>query len=94
MRLFILLAALFALSENATAASPDCKTIADPALRLTCYDKLNPPIATYPIPLPKPTHAIPITRPDGTVDYLGGSGPTSEDDAMVNAKLHGICRGC
>ena len=94
MRLFILLAALFALSENATAASPDCKTIADPALRLTCYDKLNPPIATYPIPLPKPTHPIPITRPDGTVDYLGGSGSTSEDDAMMNAKLHGICRGC
>jgi hypothetical protein len=94
MRLFVALAALCALIQGAAAESQDCKAIADPALRLTCYDKINPPVATYPIPLPKPTHPIPITRPDGTVDYLGGSGPTSEDDAIVNAKLHGICRGC
>jgi hypothetical protein len=26
-------------------------------------------------------------------DYLGDSGSTSEDDAMINTKLHGICRG-
>ena len=98
MRLFILPillgAFLGAFTKSAAAESQDCKTIADPALRLACYDKINPPVATYPIPLPKPTHAIPITRQDGTVDYLGGSSPTSEDDAMVNAKLHGICRGC
>jgi len=94
MRLFILAVVLCASAQNVAAASPDCNTITDPASRLTCYDKLHPPVATYPIPLPKPTHAIPITRPDGTVDYLGGSGPTSEDDAMVNTKLHGICRGC
>jgi hypothetical protein len=25
-------------------------------------------------------------------DYLGDSGSTSEDDAMMNTKLHGICR--
>ena len=94
MRLLILPVTLCALAQNAAAQSQDCKMIADPALRLTCYDKINPPIATYPLPLPKPTHAIPITRPDGTVDYIGGSGPTGEDDAMVNAKLRGICRGC
>jgi hypothetical protein len=94
MRLFVALVTLFALTQGAAAESEDCKTITDPALRLTCYDKINPPVATYPIPLPKPTHPIPITRPDGTVDYLGGSGSTSEDDAMMNAKLHGICRGC
>jgi hypothetical protein len=94
MRLLILPIALCALSQSAAAESQDCKMIADPALRLTCYDKINPPVATYPLPLPKPTHAIPITRPDGTVDYVGGSAPTAEDDAMVNAKLHGICRGC
>jgi hypothetical protein len=94
MRLFLLAIILCALSQKASAESQDCKTITDPASRLTCYDKLNPPVATYPIPLPKPTHAIPITRTDGTVDYLGGSDATSGDDAMVNAKLHGICRGC
>jgi hypothetical protein len=94
MRSFLLLVMLCALTQRAAAEAQDCRTIADPALRLTCYDKINPPVATYPIPLPKPTHAIPITRPDGTVDYLGGSSPTSDDDSMVNAKLHGICRGC
>jgi hypothetical protein len=93
MRLLVALAALCAFTQGAAAESQDCKTITDPALRLTCYDKINPPVATYPIPLPKPTHPIPITRPDGTVDYLGGSGPVGEDD-IVNAKLHGICRGC
>ena len=94
MRLLLLLVTLCALTQAAAAESQDCQTIADPALRLACYDKIKPPVATYPMPLPKPTHAIPITRPDGTVDYLGGSSPTSEDDATVNAKLHGICRGC
>jgi hypothetical protein len=94
MRLYILLVVLGAGAFAQRAAAEDCRAIAEPALRLTCYDKLNPPLATYPIPLPKPTHAIPITRPDGTVDYLGGSSAASEDDTMVNAKLHGICRGC
>jgi hypothetical protein len=63
MRLFVALVTLCALTEGAAAESEDCKTITDPALRLTCYDKINPPVATYPIPLPKPTHPIPITRP-------------------------------
>jgi hypothetical protein len=94
MRLWLSLAALCALSQTAAAEPQDCKTVTDPALRLACYDKLNPPVATYPIPLPKSTHPIPITRPDGTVDYLSGSSPASEDDAVVNARLHGICRGC
>ena len=94
MRLLILPIVLCALSQSAAAEQQDFKMIADPALRLTCYDRINPPVATYPLPLPKPTHAIPITRPDGTVDYIGGLAPTAEDDAMVNAKLHGICRGC
>jgi len=94
VRFFVALVTLCAFIQAAAAESQDCKAITDPALRLTCYDKINPPVATYPIPLPKPSHPIPITRPDGTIDYLGDSGPTGEDDALVNAKLHGICRGC
>jgi hypothetical protein len=57
------LAALIAtcmLAQAARAETKDCKTIPDPALRLTCYDKINPPVATYPIPLPKPSHFIPL----------------------------------
>ena len=73
------------------AEIPDCKRIADPATRLTCYDKINPPIATYPIPLPRPT-ARPFSVPQA--EGTGYVGSPNEDDALVNAKMNGICRGC
>jgi len=91
MRRLAALIAICALASNARAETRDCKTITDPALRLACYDKLNPPIATYPIPLPKPSHFIPLTRPDGTPGYAG---PDVEEDAAVNSRMKGICRGC
>jgi hypothetical protein len=80
------------LTQAASAESMDCKTLTDPAARLTCYDKINPPVATYPIPLPKPSHYIPLTRPDGTPATAG----ISEDgeDTVENARINGICRGC
>jgi hypothetical protein len=92
MRLFFSLVALCVLMQSAALAeTPDCKTITDPATRLTCYDKLNPPIATYPIPLPKPT-ARPLSMPQTSgTDNVGSPG---DEDAMVNAKMNGICRGC
>jgi len=92
MRTFPALFSVFfcTLPQAALAETQDCKTIADPALRLACYDKINPPIATYPTPLPKPSHFIPLTRPDGTPGYAG---PVDEDDAMVK-RMNGICHGC
>ena len=88
--------ALGALAGAASAETQDCKTLTDPAARLTCYDRLNPPVATYPIPLPKPSHAIPLTRPDGTTGDAESSQSTSDanEDAIVNAKMNSICRGC
>ena len=61
MKLLAAAVALGALSGTAFADTQDCKMLTDPAARLTCYDKINPPIATYPIPLPKPMHHIPLT---------------------------------
>ena len=92
MRFLAALAALCALSGAAYAQTRDCKTLTDPAARLTCYDKISPPIATYPIPLPKPSHPIPLTRPDGTP----GNAETSDntEDAMLHTKMNSICRGC
>lgn len=92
MRLLAATAAILALTGAALAETQDCKTLTDPAARLTCYDKINPPVATYPIPLPKPAYPIPLTRPDGTT----GSAEVSDggDEAAVNAKMNGICRGC
>ncbi len=80
------------LPKAAFAETRDCKTLTEPAARLTCYDRINPPVATNPMPLPKPSHYIPQTRPDGTA----GSARLSEggDDAAVNEKINGICRGC
>jgi hypothetical protein len=92
MRFLAAMAAICAMTGTAYAESQDCKTLTDPAARLTCYDKINPPIATYPIPLPRPAHNIPLTRPDGTPGSTGGS--DSGDDAMVSARMNGICRGC
>jgi hypothetical protein len=99
MRLFLSLVAICGLCQGvcqgARAEIPDCKMIADPATRLTCYDKINPPIATYPIPLPKPT-ARPFSVPQGSIpsDGAGYVMSPNEDEALVNAKMNGICRGC
>ncbi len=50
-------------------------------------------VTTYPLPLPKPSRPLPLaTNPDGTWVYTDSTG--GEDDAMVNAKMNGICRGC
>jgi hypothetical protein len=91
MRLFLSLIAVCSLCEGALAEIPDCKRITDPANRLTCYDKINPPIASYPIPLPKPT-ARPRSMPQS--DGTGYVSSTEGDEALVNAKMNGICRGC
>jgi hypothetical protein len=90
MRLLLSLVAVCSLCEAAFAEIPDCKRIADPATRLTCYDKINPPIATYPIPLPKPT-ARPRSMPQA--DGAGYVSSADGDEALV-AKMNGICRGC
>jgi hypothetical protein len=93
MRLFLPLVAGCAMSlccQVSLAQTPDCKTITDPATRLTCYDKINPPIATYPIPLPKPT-ARPLSTPQDS--GMSGTGSSEDDTAMV-ARMNGICRGC
>ena len=94
MRIRLAMAAIFALAGAASAKAQDCKTLTDPAARLTCYDKINPPVATFPIPLPKPAHHIPLTRPDGTQGSAGPDVPDSAEDAEVNAKMNSICRGC
>ena len=93
MRFLAALLGIFALCQAAQAETADCKAITNPAARLTCYDKINPPIATYPLPLPKPSRPIPLaTNPDGTRVYTDST--TGNDDAEVTAKMNGICRGC
>jgi hypothetical protein len=84
--------AVAALCQTADAQTAECKSITDPATRLTCYDKANPPIATYPTPVPKPAaRPVPVPKVDNTgyVDSVG-----DEEDARMHAQLRNICRGC
>ncbi|WJR75081.1 hypothetical protein [Bradyrhizobium sp. NP1] len=93
MRLMAVLA-LLAISAPCQAAQtekPDCKTITDPATRLACYDKANPPLATFPTP---PPHSTPYRGPGAGATTGTTEGSPDEDEARVNAQLRNICRGC
>jgi hypothetical protein len=91
MKFIIALVAIGALCQTATAQTPDCKSITNPAARLACYDKAAPPAAASASAPAKPqARAVPPSKVDGTkyVDSL------SSEDARVNAQLKNICRGC
>jgi hypothetical protein len=56
-----------ALCQSADAQVAECKSLTDPASRLGCYEKANPPIATYPTPATKSaTRPVPATKADNT----------------------------
>ena len=86
MRRFALLVAICALSQTAFAQTPECKSITDSAARLACYDKAAPPRISSAKPAPRPAGS----KVDGAkyVDSI------SAEDALMNAKLKNICRGC
>jgi hypothetical protein len=87
---FAAFAAICALSQTATAQTPDCKSIADSGARLACYDKAapseRPAVAARPL---APASARPSKTDIGKyVDSI------SAEDALMNARLKNICRGC
>ncbi len=84
MRILALFISLCALSQAASAQSPECKAIANPAERLACYDKS----ASAEKPVARP--AVNASKVDASkyVDSL------SAEDARMNARLKTICRGC
>jgi hypothetical protein len=86
MRLFALLAAIFAISQTANAQAPACKSISESGARLACYDKAAPVAASA-----RPaSRATPVAKADAGkyVDTIGA------EDALMNARLKNICRGC
>jgi hypothetical protein len=97
MRLIALLVAasgaVCALSVSTLAQTGECRSIADPAARLACYDKAAPaPAANARATAAKPLAAAsPPTSSGDSSRYVDSIG---EEEALVNAKLHGICRGC
>jgi hypothetical protein len=84
----VLLAAC-ALCQTAIAQTPACKSIADSASRLACYDKGAPPVASS-------AAARPVLRaaPTSKVDSSQYVDSITAEDAIMNAKIKGICHGC
>ena len=95
MRLFAVFVAICALSQTAHAQTPDCKSIADSRLRLSCYDKAAPPAtekSAAATPADKTAAAKPA--PGSKVDSAKYVDSIGAEDALMNARLKNICRGC
>ena len=89
MRFFVMLAAIFVLTQTATAQTPECKSISDSAARLACFDKKAAPAtpSTAAKPASSPNSA---SKPD-TAKYVD---TIAAEDKLMNARLKNICRGC
>jgi hypothetical protein len=86
MKFFAVLVAICAMSQTASAQAPDCKSIADSARRLACYDNAPPPAMAKP--------AASARVPASSADPVKYVDPISAEDALMNARLKNICRGC
>ena len=89
MRFIAILIAICALSQTASAQTPACKSITDSGQRLACYDKATPPPASA-ATARSPGRAAPASKAEAGkyVDTI------SAEDALMNARLKNICRGC
>jgi hypothetical protein len=85
MKLIAIVAAICALSQAAIAQTTDCKLIADATARLACYDKAAPRATPA---VARPVVAVPKSDDGKYVDTI------SAEDALMNARLRNICRGC
>lgn len=100
MRLFAVFVAVCALSQTAAAQTSDCKSIPDARLRLGCYDRAAPPVAAAEKALPAaaPAQKSAATKPPGVkpskVDNSKYVDSIGAEDALMNARLKNICRGC
>ena len=90
MRFIAIVGAICALSQTALAQGGECKLVTDAAERLSCYDKAAPgPKPVLAMPSIAAPAMIPATKADGKyVDKI------SAEDALMNARLKNICRGC
>jgi hypothetical protein len=99
MRLVVVFGAICALTQAASAEIGDCSAIPDAAAKLACYNNEAPPkssrsAATRPPRVASPPAAaaarptVPATESTKYTDTIGN------EDAIVSAKMRGICRGC
>jgi hypothetical protein len=81
--------ALIALAQTALAQTPDCKSMADADARLVCYDNKAASVVK-PGARPLASISAPAAKTDNGkyVDTIGA------EDALMNARLKNICKGC
>ena len=106
MRLIVVLGAVCALTQAASAQTADCSAVADPAAKLACYNNEPPPAARRPAAIRPPATARPVvekrlaekpfaTKPmAATTEGSKYIDKIGEEDAIVSAKMRNICRGC
>jgi hypothetical protein len=89
MRLVTALVAICALSQTALAQPSECRAITDADTRLACYDRYAAPAVSSATAKPALRRA-PVPKSD-TGNYVDSIG---SEDALMNAQLRNICRGC
>jgi hypothetical protein len=83
MKMAFAVLALWACTQGALAAGPDCRAIDSTTGRLACYD------AAYPRPKVDKPAAV---EDDAT--RAAWKDPFIAEDARTRSKLNNICRGC
>jgi hypothetical protein len=92
MKLFaVFFVAFCALCQTAAAQTTDCKSIADSRQRLSCYDKAAPPAAAAAADKAAAAKAPVKTSKVDSAKYVDTIGA---EDALMNARLKNICKGC
>lgn len=96
MRLVAVLGAICALTQTASAGIGDCSAIADAAAQLACYNNEPPPRTLHATPSRStPARRSGVARPSAAApDSPKGVDRPSDEDAAVDAKVRGLCRGC
>ena len=74
--------ALYACTQGALAAGPECRAIQSTSGRLACYDAAFPPRLSEPTAL------------ESEASRAAYKDPLIAEDARTTAKLKTICRGC
>lgn len=93
MRLFAVFVAICALSQPAIAQTSECKAITDADTRLACYDRIASTAKSSAAAKPAPRAVA--AKPDaGKADAAKYVDSISDEDALMNARLKNICRGC
>jgi hypothetical protein len=78
-----------ALVQTAFAQNPDCKSLGDADARLACYDNKATSVAK---PGARPLASISATGAKTDTTKYGDT--ISAEDALMNARLKNICKGC